>query len=88
MASHGTRFRSPRKVKKAWFAMLAGTATPKQRILQGRCHPIAPLGWSGVRHHNAFVAMGDTSTCRRNEHRNRLTTRFDNSRAGRRVYGL
>lgn len=85
---NGTRYRCPRKVKKAWGAMLRGTATPKQRILQGRCHPIAPLGWKGVRVHNAFVAMGDTSTCRRRERRERREDAYANSRAGRRAYGL
>jgi len=64
----GTRFRIPRKVKKALAARWrAAGPTPKQRRLAGRCSVMAPHGWRGVRRRNAHVAMGDTSTCRRRE---------------------
>ncbi len=67
----GTRYRLPRKVKKARTARYAGTMTAKQRRLLRRCSVMQPLGWKGVRRHNAHVAMGDTSTCKRREREER-----------------
>jgi len=82
------RYRIPRKVQKARQALHAGRRlTVKQRRLLGRCLVLAPLGWRGVRHRNAHVAMGDTSTCRQRERmeRQRLARerQDDRRRSGR-----
>jgi hypothetical protein len=70
MASSGTRYRLPRKVKKAQAAYFAGTVTAKQLRLLRRCLVIG--GWKTVRRQNAHVAMGDTSTARQRERRDRV----------------
>ena len=84
----GTRYRLPRKVKKAREARYRGTLTPKQHRWLSRCSVMQPLGWRGVRHANAHVAMGDTTTMRRREQRERerLTRerQDDRRRTGRR----
>lgn len=77
MAKHGTRYRIPRKVKKAFAAVIyRHDGTPKQRALVGRCCVIAPLGWRGVRKGNVHVAMGDTTTARHREARERERADF------------
>jgi hypothetical protein len=62
MASSGTRYRLPRKVKKAQAAYYGGTVTAKQLRLLRRCLVIG--GWKTVRRQNAHVAMGSTVTAR------------------------
>jgi len=63
--SRGSRYRCPRRFKKAWQAHLAGRATPKQLTLLARALVFPSLGgWKRVRRHNSHVAMGDTSAAR------------------------
>lgn len=67
MASRGTRFRIPRRVKKARSKLYRNRAaiTPREWTLLGRCMCLAGRGgWKTVRRHNAHVAMGDTTTMR------------------------
>lgn len=71
----GTSYRLPRKVKKAQTAFYAKAATPKQLRLLKRCLVIG--GWKTVRKHNAHVAMGDTTTARWREQRERAVATFN-----------
>ena len=64
----GTRYRIPRRVKKARTRLHAGTATLNDKRLLARCLCLVSMGgWKAVRRHNAHVAMGDTTTCRLRE---------------------
>lgn len=68
MRSRGTRYRIPRRSKKARAAFHAQRSlTARQWRLLGRMLVMRPLGWRGVRHGNAHVAMGDTTTLRSRE---------------------
>lgn len=67
----GSRFRLPRRVKKARSAYYAGHATEGQLRLLRRCLVMKPLGWKSVRRRNAHVAMGDTTTSRLRERQHR-----------------
>lgn len=71
MAGRGTRFRVPRKVKKAMRKFWSFNNTPKEMRWIRRCWVMPPHRWSGVRKRNAHVAMGDTTTARLREKRGR-----------------
>jgi hypothetical protein len=72
MMSAGTRFRLPRKSKKAQTKFFqdmesADRLTANEWRRLRRCWVLAPTGWRTIRKVAAHVAMGDTRTCRLRE---------------------
>ena len=62
----GSKYRVPRKFKKARMALYRGRSTEKQRKILCRAIVMRSMGgWARVRKTNMHVAMGDTSSIRR-----------------------
>jgi hypothetical protein len=71
--SHGTRFRVPRKSKKAQTALFNRTATSNQMRRLRRMWVMSLLRWNNIRDVAMHVALGDTITLRLREIQERRT---------------